>query len=128
MYYSKSHNGFFPPELFGENMPEDAVQIEESVYASLMGRTIGPDENGHPVLVEPVAAAPLQVTARQCELALLDAGLLDDVEAAVSSLDRRSQIEWRTKTVVERNSPLVQQLGESLRIDLDELFTAASIL
>lgn len=129
MYYSKEHNAFFDAEVAG------SVFIGDDKHSDLLeGQSLGfeiyADDDGQPQLRDRVVTprVPSSVTARQCELALLDADLLDDVEAAVAGLDRRSQIEWRTKTVVERGSPLVQQLAESLNIDLDNLFTEAAKL
>lgn len=136
MFYAPSTNGFYSLALHGAGVPEDAVEITDERHLELiegqsLGREIFCAEDGMPALRDRPALEPKvpdRVTSRQCELALLDAELLDDVEEAVAGLDRRSQIEWRTKTVVERDSPLVRQLAESLNIDLDSLFTEAAKL
>ena len=76
---------------------------------------------------------PASVTMRQARLALLHAGLLDDVEAALAAIPdetarRAAQIEWEYAQDVERDSPWVQQLATALGLDaamLDELFITA---
>jgi len=79
--------------------------------------------------VSPPPAPVTQVTMRQARLALLAAGLLDAVEAAVAQADRAVQIEWEYATVVERTSPLVEAIGSGLGMDaeaIDNLFADAA--
>jgi hypothetical protein len=79
--------------------------------------------------VPPPTPPVTQITMRQCRLQLLDSGLLDDVDAAVSQADRAVQIEWEYATVVDRNSPLVTAIGTSLGLDeadIDQLFVEAA--
>ena len=102
-----------------------------------MKRLIVP-ENGIPYTVEvPDEEAPppwqpkppAQVTMRQARLALLAAGLLDDVEAMLAQADRAVQIEWEYATVVDRSSALVQAIGAALGLSeqrIDELFADAA--
>jgi len=76
-----------------------------------------------------VPAAPTQVTMRQARLALLAAGLLDDVEGWMTSADRAVQIEWEYATVVERKSLLVVGLASVLGLtdeQVDVLFVDAA--
>ncbi len=76
------------------------------------------------------------VTMRQARLALLGAGLLDDVDAAIASIPdpvqrKAAQIEWEYATIVERNSALIQQLAPALGLteaQMDELFATAARL
>lgn len=82
-----------------------------------------------------VLVAPSAVTMRQARLALLNAGHLADVDAAISSLpspDReRARIEWDYARDVVRDSPLIRLLGPALGLDdaeLDTLFTEAVTL
>jgi hypothetical protein len=66
---------------------------------------------------------------RQARLALLQAGLLDQVDAAIT--DPAARIEWEYATTVERNSSLVQSLASGLGLtepQLDDLFTLAATL
>lgn len=85
-----------------------------------------------PVLSKPTV--PQQVTMRQARLALLGAGLLDDVGAAIAAIPdpvqrKAAQIEWEYAAIVERNSPLIQQLAPALGMteaQMDELFATAA--
>ncbi|QHJ00127.1 hypothetical protein GT347_20365 [Xylophilus rhododendri] len=77
-------------------------------------------------------AVPAAVTPRQARLALLHAGRLADVAAAIEALAEpqrtAAQIEWEFASSVERASPLVATLGAALALakaDLDALFVAA---
>lgn len=78
------------------------------------------------------AAVPQSVTMRQARLALLSAGVLPGVDAAIASLPspekETAQIEWDYGGTVERASPLVTMLGQALGLDgeaLDALFVVA---
>jgi hypothetical protein len=71
---------------------------------------------------------------RQARLALLGAGLLDDVDAAIAAIPdpvqrKAAQIEWEYAAVVERNSLLIQQLAPALGMSaeqMDQLFITAA--
>lgn len=78
-------------------------------------------------------AVPNRVTMRQARLALLGAGLLDDVEAAINALPgdqgKAARIEWDYSSEVHRDKPFVIQLGTALGLNneqLDELFVTAA--
>jgi hypothetical protein len=90
------------------------------VVPELGGGTITPPEPPPPVVIA-------SVTMRQARLALHRAGLLDQVDAAIT--DAEARIEWEYATTVERNSPLVQNLAAGLGLteqQLDDLFTQAA--
>jgi hypothetical protein len=79
---------------------------------------------------------PQSVSMRQGRLALLAAGYLDEVDAAIAGIPdptqrRAAQIEWEYAATIERSSELVQaithQLGMS-KSEMDELFWQASKL
>ena len=80
--------------------------------------------------------AKLVVTMRQARRALLDAGLLDQVDAAIAAIAdaterRQAEIDWEYATTVERLWPWVQTLGAALGLsaeDLDALFELAATL
>lgn len=79
------------------------------------------------------ATIPQQVTMRQARLALLGAGLLAGVDAAIESLPEPSKseakIEWEYAAVVQRNSGLVPAMGAALGMteaQLDALFVWAA--
>lgn len=78
---------------------------------------------------------PQSVSMRQARLALLNAGLLDDVEAAIITMDEpqrtQTQIEWEYAQIVERDNALVAALGPKLGLDdaaIDSLFSMAATL
>jgi len=79
--------------------------------------------------------AAMIVTPRQARLALLGAGQLSNIDAAIAALDEpmKSQvtIEWEYAVSVERMSPWVVAMTESLGMtpeQVDDLFIAAAQL
>ena len=99
---------------------------------------IKPDESADPTADEIKAMrppVPQSITMRQARLALLNAGLLDDVEAAIITMDEaqrtQTQIEWEYAETVERDNALVAALGPKLGLDdaaIDSLFSMAATL
>ena len=76
-------------------------------------------------------SVPAVVSMRQARLALLAAGLLDDVEAAIAAGPQAARIEWEYATEVQRDYGLVLQLAPVLGLtdrQLDDLFVAAARL
>ena len=76
---------------------------------------------------------PIQniVTMRQARQALLQAGMLAAVNAAVAAGDEATKIAWEYSTEVQREFPLVQTMKASLGLteaQLDDLFTLAASL
>jgi len=81
------------------------------------------------------ASIPQSITPRQARLALLQAGLLSQVDPAINSLEspakETAQIEWEYATSIERSSEWINQLGGALGLDatgIDDLFKTASTL
>lgn len=142
MFYSKSTGGFYITEIHGENIPADAVEITDEQHAALLqgqtdGQEIAGDDNGFPILIDrvQVVVVPGIVTMRQARLALLEAGQLAAVEAAINALPEpqrsAARIEWDYSSEVHRDRAFVQTLGAALGLDadaLDALFTRASEL
>ena len=86
-------------------------------------------------LYVPPPAAPASVTMRQARLALLGAGLLTSIDAAIEQMPEpersAARIEWEYAQTVDRNSPFTQQLASGLGLtseQLDALFTQAAAL
>ena len=80
-----------------------------------------------PADIPPVIIPTL--TMRQARLALLDAGLLDEVEAAITTPENR--IWWDYSTTVERNHPLVDAVLTALdktAAEIDDMFIEANLL
>ena len=85
-----------------------------------------------PEYVPVVVAVPEVVTMRQARLALLGAGLLDQVNTAVANMPGAegdaARIEWEYAQEVRRDSPLVAALSEILGLTdeaLDNLYRTA---
>lgn len=97
-----------------------------SIGDSWDGNTFTPPPPPPPVI-------PAAVTMRQARLALLGAGLLDDVETAINAMAEpaktAARIEWDYSSELQRSHPLVTQLGGALGLDdaaLDSLFVTAA--
>lgn len=81
----------------------------------------------------PTPPVPEAITMRQARLALLGAGLLATIDAAIDGLPspqrEAAQIEWEYAAEVRRDSALVTMLAPALGLNdaqVDELFIAAS--
>lgn len=73
---------------------------------------------------------PQVVTMRQARLALLDAGLLDAVQAAVNVAPQETKIAWEYAIELGRSDSLVTTLAASLGLtetQIDGLFILASL-
>ena len=80
--------------------------------------------------VEKVFPTPT-VTMRQARLELLNRGLLDDVELAMSGMTKAAQIEWEYSVEVKRDYPLVLQIAGALNmteVDMDLFFENAKLI
>ena len=83
----------------------------------------------------PAPTVPQSVSMRQARLALLGAGLLSTVDAAIDAqaepLKSQIEIEWTYATEIDRQRPTLLALAPALGLDsddLDSLFIAASQL
>jgi hypothetical protein len=105
-------------------LPEGATLLDDAAWAA---------RHGAPVLY--VAPRITKVTMRQARLALLSAGYLSTINAAIANMagaqGEAARIEWEYSQEVQRDRGLVLSLGTSLGLtesQLDALFvTAASI-
>jgi len=78
---------------------------------------------------------PPAVTMRQARLALLGAGLLAPISAAIASMPgsagEAARIEWEFASTVERNNPLILSLTSAMGMtdaQIDALFIAAAAI
>jgi hypothetical protein len=74
---------------------------------------------------------PDTITRRQGRLALLGAGLLDAVEAAIAEAPREVRITWEDAAEWWRDDPLIAHFATTLRLtraEVDELFRVAATL
>jgi hypothetical protein len=142
MFFSKTTGGFYDQNIHTV-IPQDAVEITDELYATLMtgtssGRPIVGDENGNPVLSDPPengSFVPIAVTPRQARLALLGAGLLSTVESAIAAMPgvegEAARITWEFAQEISRDFPLILQLASILEISdeqIDQLFITAATL
>ena len=121
MKHYKDHSGAI--FAFEEDGTQDALISTEMTYIT--------DAELAAFRASAITATPLVVTMRQARLALLRAGLLASVDAAVAARSDAARIEWEYAAIVDRNSPLVASLSAALAMtqaQLDSLFTEASKL
>ena len=115
------------PEFFG-TCPEDAdTQVDGvlGVYVQADWETMREDE------MRARNPVPQQVSMRQARLALLSAGLLDDVEMVIAAAGRAAKLEWEYAAVVDRSNPAVaavQQQNALTDTYIDDLFRKAAKL
>lgn len=114
--------GFNPGEGY-QIVPINDEPVE--IGASWDGQTFTPP-------APPPAPVPEAVTARQARLALLGAGKLDMIDAALAAIPgpegRAAQIEWEYALEIRRDSPLIGALAPMLGLtgeQVDDLFRAA---
>lgn len=118
-----------PHDPFTQTCEEGTpVQIDSVWKQQWVVRNLTPEELK--------ARVPTVVTMRQARLALLQAGLLSQVEAAIAAIEdagqrQAVQIEWEYAADINRAHPWVQGLADALGLNetqLDDLFVAASRL
>ena len=78
---------------------------------------------------------PVEITMRQARLALLQSGLLAQVDAAIAAMigaeGDAARIDWQFAQTVERTHPLVATMTAQLSLtarQLDDLFTVGATL
>lgn len=115
------------PEFFGTCSDDADTQVDGvlGVYLQADWETMREDE------MRARNPVPQQVTMRQARLALLNAGLLDDVEAVIAAAGREAQLEWEYAAAVDRSNPAVatvQQQEALTDAQIDDLFREAAKL
>ena len=123
----ESHYPTDVPEFFGTCPDEANIHTDGvlGVYLQADWETMRDDE------MRARNPVPQQVTMRQARLALLKAGLLDDVEMVIASAGRAAQLEWEYAAVVDRSNPAiaaVQQQEALTDAQIDDLFREAAKL
>lgn len=119
-----------PATIFEASSAAEFVACDDSVQAGWVW-----DGETFTAPPEPPTVIPQQVTMRQARLALLGAGLLAGVNAAIASLPEPDKsaaiIEWEYAAVVQRSSGLVPAMATALGMtdaQIDSLFLTASQL
>ena len=116
------------PAYLGDPMPADLVA------AHCQGGFYWPKWDGTQWIeggTAPAPQVPQSITMRQARLALLGAGLLDDVEAAVAQAPRAVQIEYEYSSELHKDWPTLVMLAAALGMtdeQVDQLFITASQL
>lgn len=109
-------------------IPDGCAIVEQPANVGIGWRLVnGAWEPPAPPPPKPVTV----VSMRQARLALLQDGLLANVEAAIAASDEATKIEWEYAQEVKRAHPLVAQIAIVLGLDdaaLDSLFLRASSL
>lgn len=131
------HDGFVPgivpmAERFHPDFVAGLVEVPAGLAVE-QGWTYAGGSFAAPVPPEVVVVVPASVSRAQAKLALLDAGLLDDVDLAINGLTgddfRRATIEWNERESFERQSPFLLQMAGLVGItdeQLDALFVDAA--
>lgn len=136
-FASMSTRGFYTPEIHGENMPADVVEITDEFYLELLeGQSNGKviDWSGNlPVLTIPdiVISIPQEVTKFQAKVALYQSGLLEAVEAEISKPETQMEMKlaWQDAQTFKRTSSFVIGMASLLGLteqQLDDLFILAA--
>ncbi len=113
MFYSASTNGFYTPEIHGDNIPADAVEITEAEHAALLegqskGKVIVADENGYPILRDPPPPTTEQIMSSLKARVQL---WLDEQARALGYDDIKTAISYAEEPAV----PKFQQEGQAMR-------------
>jgi hypothetical protein len=121
---------------FSPSIPPEAIPISDEDWAEWSQASQRKRWQDGALVDAPAPASgpppvPTSITARQARLALLQADLLDQVDAAVAKADRAAQVEWQYASTIDRHSTLVASLAASVPLtdaQLDQLFKAAAAL
>lgn len=133
MFYKKEQQQILTAETVIGNgfalLADDAAQytypVEGWIYADSLDAAINYFAN----------VGKSTITLRQCKLALLNAGKLQDVVAAINALPEpqrtAAQIEFDYANEVERDSPLLNAVAAAIGLteaELDALFESAKVM
>jgi hypothetical protein len=124
-------SGSWNPRLFGSKTGTSfPAQVDQNYVWAENGFDLRwVDDPPPPPPAQP--SPPESVSMRQARLALLGAGLLAQVDAAIQQGAEADKIEWEYATEVRRDSALVANMAAAFgltEVHLDDLFFAAAAL
>ena len=118
-------DGFDPAKCFKGQLPDGGVWVSAPDNIE-PGATFA---NGS--WTNPLPPVPQSVSRFQARAALLGAGLLASIEAAIAQADPVAQLAWSDAQEFRRDSPTVLAISAGLGLtdeQLDELFRTASTI
>jgi hypothetical protein len=128
--------GAFDQDLRPEHA-NNHIEVLDPVFAAWPAYRANAGSTGVELIpvVPPAPVVPQEVTMRQARLALLGAGNLSTINAAIAGMTGTAgdaaRIEWDYSSSVKRTQPLVLQMGAALGLtsaQLDQLFITAAAL
>lgn len=116
-------------------LPADLVGLDDASLADVTA-AIGVDaatqlgylNTGFLPVVFPDPPQPITVTNSQLRIALSDAGLLDDVDAAVALEPVSTQIRWQYNSLFSQSAAWVVALFVTAGVPLEPTFAAAQAI
>lgn len=109
----------------GAAIPNDPRNVDRQAYEQWVAAGNVP----HP-FIAPTPAVPASVSNYQARAALIEAGLFDQVDAAISASGNALAIAaWNHAQVIQRDSPFIGALKVAAGLDdekIDQLFLAAA--
>ena len=124
-------------EAFPDTLPDrlrcDGVDYPFSVLGP---HSVSQDDGLAPAPLPKPAAAPQEVPQWAAEIALVDANLLDEVEAAIAAVTppgqkKKIEILWNKRPTIQRDSPVIAVMKTVIPLtdaELDQLFIDAQAL
>ncbi|NYT38856.1 hypothetical protein ERD78_18930 [Allopusillimonas soli] len=136
LHYTASDGSLIGMDVFfvelGETVPFNACAADiEAHGVELYNRAVAGDFGPIAPFVAPAPIIPQRVTAAQGGIALIQAGLMDAVQAAVDDAQTPAEVKWAWAKARdwERPSPALAYLADKAGItsaQMDDLFTAAA--
>ena len=127
---TESFKFIFESENLDVMLLEYIEKFDNDEYVARIGETYIPEVGFIFVSKAVPTIIPKTITPRQARLALLGAGLLDDIEVLLTT-DKAMQIWWEYSLEVDRDNAHIVTAGTALgltELQLDEMFIAASKL
>ncbi|MDQ0996860.1 hypothetical protein QFZ34_002042 [Phyllobacterium ifriqiyense] len=116
-------------------IPSDAIPITEQQWRAFINNNgLRKWQDGHVVPYEPPTPKPVvpdRLSRRQFRLALIDAGLLEQVEGWIATQDIRTQAAYADSSTFLRTDEMLQQGFAGLGFteeQINQFFTAAASL